>query len=619
MKNNKKKKILICVISVCLVLALGAGIWFGVGRGRSEPVFVFEFYNMGMTEFWGDNQESYGPVSSDNIQTVFLSETQKVTDIKVQPGDQVKKGDLLMSFDTSLSDLELERKRLDVEKLKLQIEGAQKELRRINGLKPMQLPPPAPDPEDSPEPDVNLGTAIGAPYRISNKIGYDGSSAEKALICWVRSDTPIDAGLFAAILAQSEKMQNAIPQQSHASAPQPDYGDVFDQEGETTAPTTAPTDPTTAPTDPTTAPTDPTTAPTDPTTAPTDPTTDPTAPTTDPTDPTTDPTDPSEDPTEPEYIEVNDCYVVLKITAGDMSLGMREVWQGLHIRRNGSYSFRFFNAGAMGDYTLTMDPSDGSDGSVPDMPDFDIGSGMTASQIAQMRAEQQKKIQELEFSHKMAEANYKIMQAEVNDGNVYADSDGVVVSVLSEEEARSSHQPILKVSGGGGFYIECSVSELVKDDILIGQNVVINDWNTGMTYDGEVASIGDFPVLQNGYNGMSNPNVSYYPFYVFVDESANLQTGSYVSVTYSAGESENGIYLEKPFVRTENGQSFVYVQGGDGRLEKRNVITGKSLWGSYTEITSGLSAEDFIAFPYGKNVKPGARTVVGDMSDLYNR
>ena len=65
-----------------------------------------------MTEYWGDSRESYGPVTSDNIQTVFLSDTQEVTEILVKQGDTVKKGDLLMRFDTTLSEIALERKRL---------------------------------------------------------------------------------------------------------------------------------------------------------------------------------------------------------------------------------------------------------------------------------------------------------------------------------------------------------------------------------------------------------------------------------------------------------------------------------------------------------------------------
>ena len=47
------------------------------------------------------------------------------------------------------------------------------------------------------------------------------------------------------------------------------------------------------------------------------------------------------------------------------------------------------------------------------------------------------------------------------------------------------------------------------------------------------------------------------------------------------------------------------------------MVTGKALWGSYTEILEGLTAEDYIAFPYGKLVVAGAPTREGDLSELY--
>ena len=312
-------------------------------------------------------------------------------------------------------------------------------------------------------------------------------------------------------------------------------------------------------------------------------------------------------------MEVDRFYVVFKVTEGNMSLGSRNTWQGmLVIRDGGGFRFRFFNASMLRDHMLTETENDEVEG-----PQIDFGSGFTAAQIAEMRAEQQKKIKELEFNIRMAEADYKIMQTEVSDGKVYATVDGEVVSLLSEEEAKMTQQPVIKVSGGGGFYVEGSVSELEKDKLVIGQEVTVNDWNTGMVYTGTVRAIGDFPSSEDYFNGMNNPNASYYPFTVFVDGSADLQAGRYVSVMYSAGTSENGIYLENPFLRTEGGRTYVYVRGEDGKLEQRFVTTGKSLWGSYTQVLSGLSETDYIAFPYGKNVKPGAPTQEGDLSDLY--
>ena len=165
--------------------------------------------------------------------------------------------------------------------------------------------------------------------------------------------------------------------------------------------------------------------------------------------------------------------------------------------------------------------------------------------------------------------------------------------------------------------MEGTVSELEKEKLQIGQEVTVNDWNTGMQYTGTVQSVGDFPAADGNWNGMGNPNASYYPFSVFIDGSADLQSGSYVSVMYSTAANEQGIYLENPFLRTEQGKTYVYVRGADGKLEKRFVTTGKSLWGSYTEVLDGLTAEDYIAFPYGKTVAEGAATVESDLSALY--
>ena len=547
--KNKTKKIILIVTLIAVVLGAGGGAWYWFSQKNAEPVYVFPFSFVGMTEYWGDNQESHGPVSTDKIQTVYISDTQEVTEIAVKQGDQVKKGDLLMSFDTTLSDLALERKRLDVEKLKLQLEDAKKRLKEIRSMKPMVIP------KVEENTDENLGTALGGDYKISENRNYDGSKQSLALICWVKDGYAVNSELLETLRLKAEEFQTI---NANDPAKQP-------EKEETPAPTGENGEPL------------------------------------------------PEEPTEPIKVNVSQFHVIFKTTKSNMSLGQRLTWTGMTVNKvSGAFTFRFFDASAVADHMLAEMGQEETK-----QPEIDFGSGYTSAQIAQMRSEQEKTIKDIEFKIKMAEAEYKIALTEVSDGKVYARIDGEVVSVLTEEEARATSQPILKVSGGGGFYVQGSVSELEKAKMRIGQEVTVNDWNTGNVYTGKIQSLGDFPVTGNGWNGMGNPNASFYPFTVFVEEEADLQEGRYVNITYSTAGSEHGIYLQNPFLRTEQGKSYVYVLGEDGRLEQRLVKTGKALWGSYMEILSGLTEEDMVAFPYGKNVKDGAIAVEGDMSDLY--
>ncbi|MGM9591035.1 MAG: hypothetical protein ACI3V0_12830 [Faecousia sp.] len=613
---KKRKKPVLAVTAVVLAVAIGCGVWYQAGHNPSEPVYVFPFQYVGMTQYWGDVQESYGPVRTDKIQTVFLSDTQTITEILVQPGDTVKKDDLLMTFDTTLSDLQLERKRLDVEKLKLQLEDAKDELKHINSLKPMVIPS-TPDNSDEEE---GSGAVIDGPelyplmQDVTNRMTYDGSAVDKALIYWILDSTAIDDDLFRAAERHAAQIQAAnIPEETDPTEPDETEPTVTDP-SETDSPETDPPVTDSQETDPPKTETS-----TEETEEEGDsgrheqqedqePELPPLA------EDQSAPSNASEAET-PELSVGSHFYVVIKVTSGNREEGDKKVWQCLKVtKKNSGYSFTFAD-------TLIPDYSAASfwweDDSSSDGSNSDLGSGYTASQIAQLRSDQLKKIKDLEFQIKMADAEYQIMLKEVGDGNIYADSDGKVISVLTEEEAKQSNQPILKVSGGGGFYIEGFINELEKENMKLGQEVTVNDWNTGMTYTGTIDSMGDFPTREGYYNGNGNPNASYYPFQVFVDETADLQAGSYVSVQYSNAESKNGIYLENPFLRTELGRSYVYVLGPGGKLEQRWVTTGKSLWGNYTEILSGMTAEDLVAFPYGKNVKPGVAAQEGDLSNLY--
>ena len=686
--EGKTKKLVLSMAAVVTAAAIIAGAVFGL-RGQGTPVGVYPFNMVGMTEYWGDSQESYGPVSTDKIQTVFLSDTQIITEILVKEGDTVQKGDALMHYDTTLSELQLERKRLDVEKAKLQLKEAEEQLQEIREMQPMEdgIIPPFQEEQD-------WGDPIGADYKVLTTSVFDGSEPEKALVCWVKTGVPINNALLRTLYytAVDYQIRNEAWENSSASAIPTEYSEPEESQEETqpvmeeTLPTeeelwpdfTWPEEGETLPPQEETFPEEPRPTETLPEETPEIPiiysphllgsgttltvtsgravnltfinrakgdatwslypsggelTGKPSGkgfvvygfPTT--VGVTTYVVKAMEGELESTYEftlnvmesqeekhEVNSFDIVLRMTQDDREDAPMTLWQGVHVTvYNGNdFGITLFDAPSQ-DLFFAEEMEEEEEGLI--LPG--LGSGMTAAQIAQLRRDQEKKVKELKASAKMVEAEYNLMEREFNDGSIRATLDGEVVSLIPEEDARQNRQPIMKVSGGGGFYVEGSINELEKDNLKIGQEVTINDWNTGMVYTGEVCAIGDFPNTEDGWNGMGNPNASYYPFRVFIDGSADLREGGYVSVTFSAAEAKNGIYLENPFLRTEGGESYVYVRGANGKLEKRIVTTGKSLWGSYTEILSGLTEEDYVAFPYGKTVKPGAPTKESDFSELY--
>ncbi len=641
-KSSRKKLLALCLAGAAAVTAVAVGVYFGL-RSGTEAVGVYPFSYIGMTEFWGDSQESYGPVTTDKIQTVFLTETQTVTEVLVKEGDVVKKGDLLMTFDTTLSELQLERKRLEVEKEKLQLEQEKKRLQELLGTTPWE-PPPEPEPT---QPD--LGDPLVGTYQLDKTTTRDGTSQEKAVVCWLKSGQVLDAALLGQIYDQVVKRQtpatpsspSMIPEEgvlltgtvttvhpegevqpasegsdegasessseessSEASSSEESSSEESSSEEssseESSSEESSSEDSSSEESSSEESSSEESSS------------EESSSEESSSEDSTTKETNPGEttQPTVPDSQE-GSFYVIFRTTQDDMSNGQVLTWEGLCVRvlKNG-FSFQFFPVY----YTQEADPF-----YIPEtiLPPPDYGFGYTAAELQKMINQQRKAIADQEFKVRVAENAYKIMVKELSDGNIYSEIDGSVVSVLDAEEAKANRQPMLKISGGGGFLIRGSVSELTKESLTIGQEVTVNDWNTGSSYPGVIREIGDFPSSES-WNGMGNPNATYYPFTVFVEESADLQAGVYASIQYSASTASQGIYLENPFLRTEGDESYVLVRNASGRLEKRIVTLGKTLWGSYSEILSGVTEEDWLAFPYGKEARPGAATREGSLEELYN-
>lgn len=121
------------LVLVLLAIAVAGGGVYGILlliRGNAA-VNVFPLDVVGQYSSAG-NAETNGSVTTDRVQSVYISNTQEVTAIHVKEGQKVSVGDELLTFDTTLTDLELERKDIAVRSLELDLTNARIERKNID-------------------------------------------------------------------------------------------------------------------------------------------------------------------------------------------------------------------------------------------------------------------------------------------------------------------------------------------------------------------------------------------------------------------------------------------------------------------------------------------------------
>ena len=227
----------------------------------------------------------------------------------------------------------------------------------------------------------------------------------------------------------------------------------------------------------------------------------------------------------------------------------------------------------------------------------------------------EEKLKTLDIQRRQEQLALESMEKSATDGVVYAEVDGVVKTVGDPDEKPEQGQAFLVVTGDDGLYVKGTISELLLDEVTVGTVVTANSWESGMTFDATITEISDYPVSGNSW-GDGNPNVSYYEYTAYIEDSSALRNGEAVDLSISTNQSDGGgIFIEKAYVRSEDGKSYCMIADENNRLKKQYVVTGRTVYGSAVEIKSGLTEDDRIAFPYGKNAVEGA--AVTDESSNY--
>ena len=235
-------------------------------------------------------------------------------------------------------------------------------------------------------------------------------------------------------------------------------------------------------------------------------------------------------------------------------------------------------------------------------------SGYTEIELAKAIRDKKQELKTLDLDLRKAKLSLNENKALLNDGVVRAKRSGIVRNVKDLSNPPQDGSAFLEVATGQGTYIKGSISELMLNQVKIGDTISAYCWTNGETFDAKIQSIDTVPSSSSNYNGSGNPNVSYYGFEAYAKDASNIAVGEYLELTFNSNtDTTSSIWLSKAYVKQE-GNKYYVLKDNHGRLKKQYVTVGKIVWGDTVEIKEGLSDTDYIAFAYSKNAKEGTKT-----------
>lgn len=228
----------------------------------------------------------------------------------------------------------------------------------------------------------------------------------------------------------------------------------------------------------------------------------------------------------------------------------------------------------------------------------------------------QDEIRTLQLDLKEADLELKKMERDLKRQTIKSTINGIVKTIGDTEKPAQDGTPMIFVAGSEGLYIKGNVSEMQLDKVQPGTILSGFAYDSGVSFTAEVQEVSPYPSQEQNNE---TANSSMYPFTAYIEQAEGLKNYSWaeLSLDGTSGMDGGAIVLDKAFVRSENGKYYVMLDNGKGRLKKQPVTVSKIVSGYAYEITDGITLEDKIAFPYGKNVKKGSKTEEGSLEDLY--
>ena len=531
----------VVIIILCLTIVVGScigGVFlYRENQKNNSNIEVVSVANIASQD-WGSEMSMYGIATNQMMQEIYLNSDQRVLEVLVTEGDEVEIGTPLLKLDTTLAELELETKKIAVQKLDIDINNTKKELEKWKSTKPYvpaTSPPPVVVP-DTEEPTITVVEELSGMAQA-----YKGSGTQQDPYVFRCSPNGIIKASF------FEEMVKGSLYTKMEVKPNGEDGSyyIWEMDGRelTKEPTMGETQGSTA----------------------------------------------SEEETYSDWsigtVEEEDGAVVL-------ALNMQRPMVNANLK-----------------LVLETRPNADEETEIPntdnELPPVEE-PGYTQEELTKLITEAENKLKDYDLQKRQMVLACTLAEKKLEDTTIKSSVKGKVQSI---EDENKEGKPFIRVNGGDGFYISGTISEVMLDNIKVGTSVQATSWgeNGQQFYEAEITEIANYPTTESmGYGG-GNPNASYYPFTAHIAEAEGLVNGMSMDLSVNVEGNTEAIFIDKAYVREEKGQYYVYAVNDQNQLEKRYVKTGKVLYDAYLEIKEGISLDDYLAFPYGKNVKSGVK------------
>ncbi len=592
--SKRKKTIWIAAISVLLAGGVLAGVLL-TPHGKPVEVVRVSQWTLG---WMPDRLELYGNISSDRSQQVYYDKDQTILEVLVKPDDTVKIGDPLLRYDATLNTIDMELKKLELQKLEYDLVGYWKTYKKYaKKAYESTLPSPTPSPTPTPKPTKTPKSAAG-PAPTGDTAGASSFSGG-ARPATVRLSLRPSGGM--ALRGSADAPDVTIENQTKfnadelvvyfgkaATAGSAYYVRVQLDEYEINMRFDPPK--TTLVTDPINR-----------------------------LDKDSAAASGDGSKSDPYvFEEFAPSGVVRSIDRSFVSARIKDAGNGacysILTNEDGTVQLTM-NVVKTSTPTPTPDPSASPGPSDSPGPSESPGGpgGLTKEQREALIRETAKQIRDAELKYKQLRLDLQKLTLEGADGYIRATIDGVV-SKVEDPETLSNGELMIAVKGSEGFYVRCIVDEMNLDKIKVGTELSGTCYDTGTTCTGRVTEVDTVPVTTNYYRG-GNSNNSGYALRIYIEDGDQLQAGQYVEFRLQQDESaETALYLSQAFVREIDGVSYVFV-ARDGKLRQETVKPGKVMYGYVELVGTTLTEEDMIAFPYNKDVHDGAPVKTTKESD----